>query len=129
MLSRRDKGQHHPDALSQWVRPAQRAPGIGWRVSQCLLGLATRRGGLGSHRSRHRHRLRRITPRAEADRGLQGSRLLDAFEGLQTSGSDRVGERLVVPLVLVGVVLGEVGDRPVELVVLAQVGGDRRRVS
>jgi hypothetical protein len=54
---------------------------------------------------------------------------LDAFECLQASGPDRVGERLIVPLVLIGVALGEVSDGPVELVALAQVGGGRDGVA
>ena len=43
----------------------------------------------------------------------------DAFECFQASGSDRCGERLVVQFVLVGVALGEVGDRLVEAVASA----------
>jgi hypothetical protein len=41
----------------------------------------------------------------------------DAFQGLQSSGADRLRKRLVVAFVLVGVAFGEVEDRPVELVV------------
>src|SRR5215469_12351677 len=39
----------------------------------------------------------------------------DAFNGFEPPGPDRVGELLVVLLVLVGVPLGEVGDRVIEL--------------
>jgi hypothetical protein len=46
---------------------------------------------------------------------------------VQPSGSDRRSERLVVAFVLVGMALGEVGDRSVELVVLTQVLGNRDR--
>ena len=53
----------------------------------------------------------------------------DAFDGLKSSGSNRRRERLVVLLVLVGVALGEVDDRPVELVALPQVLSDRDRVA
>src|SRR5512133_300285 len=52
-----------------------------------------------------------------------------AFERLQPSRSDRLRERLIVQLVLVGVALREVDDRPVELVVLTQVLGDGDRVA
>ena len=53
----------------------------------------------------------------------------DALERLEPAGADRFGERLVVPLVLVGVALGEVGDRLVEPVLLAEVRGDGDRVA
>src|SRR4030095_1398488 len=43
-----------------------------------------------------------------------------AFERLQPSRSDRLRERLIAKLVLVGIALGEVADRPVELVVLTR---------
>ena len=52
----------------------------------------------------------------------------DALDCFQPPGSDRLDELLVVLLVLVGVALGEVGDRPVERVAVAQVLGDRDRV-
>ena len=42
-----------------------------------------------------------------------GSPRSDAFEGFESSGSDRLDERLIIQFVLVGVALGEVGDRPV----------------
>src|SRR6266508_4490174 len=41
------------------------------------------------------------------------------------SGSDRFRKRLIVPLVLIRVALGEVSDRLVELVVRTQVLSDR----
>jgi hypothetical protein len=50
--------------------------------------------------------------------GSLGSSGSGAFDRLQPAGSDRVGERLVVALVLVGVALGKGADRPVERVVL-----------
>ena len=50
----------------------------------------------------------------------------DAFECFQSTRPDRLGERLIVPLVLVCVALGEVGDRLVEPVLLAEVRGDAR---
>ena len=53
----------------------------------------------------------------------------DPFDCLQPSCADRVGERLVVPLVLVCVALGEVGDRLIESILLAEVRGDRDRVA
>jgi hypothetical protein len=40
--------------------------------------------------------------------------------GFQPSGADRLDEGLMIQLVLVGVALGEVGDRPVELVAAAR---------
>src|SRR5512133_404566 len=49
----------------------------------------------------------------------------DTFVGFESSGSDRLDERLMIQLVLVGVTPGEVGDRPVEPVAAAQVPGDR----
>src|SRR5215218_9925861 len=60
--------------------------------------------------------------------GSLGSSGSGAFDRLQPAGSDRVGERLVVALVLVGVALGKGADRPVERVALAQVFGDRDRI-
>ena len=45
--------------------------------------------------------------------------------GFQTAESDRVNERLIVALVLVGVALREVGDRCIELIAFAQAGGNR----
>src|SRR5215211_3743407 len=60
--------------------------------------------------------------------GSLGSPGSGAFERLQLAGSDRLRERLVVALVLVGVALGGVGDGAVELVVLPQVLGDRDRI-
>ena len=56
-------------------------------------------------------------------------RISDALNGLEASGADRLGESLVVALVLVGVALREVGDRAIELVALAEVRGQRHRVS
>jgi hypothetical protein len=53
----------------------------------------------------------------------------DAFEGFQPPGSDGCHEFLVVALVLVGVALGEVGDRLVERVAAAEVSGDGDRVA
>ena len=50
--------------------------------------------------------------------------LSDAFDRFQSARSDRVGEGLVVALVLVGVALGEVDDRLVERV--ASCPGTRR---
>src|ERR1700722_5224436 len=52
----------------------------------------------------------------------------DAFGRCQAAGPDRLGELLVVLLVLVCVSLREVGDRFVERVALAQVGGHGDRV-
>ena len=43
----------------------------------------------------------------------------------EATGADRIDQGLVVALVLVGVGGGEVGDRPVEGVAGAEVGGDR----
>jgi hypothetical protein len=60
------------------------------------------------------------------ERGLRRS---DAFVGFQPSGSDRLDEGLMVQLVLVGIALGEVSDRPVEAVAATQVGGDRDGVA
>src|SRR5215831_8412132 len=54
--------------------------------------------------------------------------LSDALDRLQASGPDGLYELGVVPFVLVGVVRGEAGDRVVELVAGAQVGGDGDRV-
>src|SRR5262249_31426263 len=54
---------------------------------------------------------------------------LHALEGFETPGPDRVDELLVVLLVLVRVAFGEVGDRFVERVTVAEVGGDGDRVS
>src|SRR6516165_5128937 len=51
------------------------------------------------------------------------ARPLDAFNRSQPAGLDRIDELGVVPLVLVRVALGEVGDRLVECVGLAQVLG------
>ena len=51
----------------------------------------------------------------------------EAFEGFQPPGSDRVDELLVVLFVLVGVPLGEVGDR-CRTRRCAQVRGDGDRV-
>src|SRR6188472_3725589 len=53
----------------------------------------------------------------------------DALDRFQLSGTDRVHELLVVLLVLIGVPLGEVGDRFVERVAVAQVRGDGDRVT
>src|SRR5260370_11868473 len=52
----------------------------------------------------------------------------DAFDRFQAPGLDRLRELLVVPFVLVGVPLGEVGDRFVERVALAQVLGHGDRI-
>src|SRR5215475_66631 len=52
----------------------------------------------------------------------------DAFEGFQPPGLDRLHELLVVLFVLVGVTLGEVGDRCVERVAVTQVVGNGDRV-
>src|SRR4029077_18665986 len=52
----------------------------------------------------------------------------DALERFETAGPDRLNELLVVPLVLVGVATGEVGDGSVELIAFAQAGGDGDRV-
>ena len=65
-----------------------------------------------------RRRLRR--------RAASGSHVLDCCEAAL---SDRVGEALIVLLVLVCVAFGEVGDRLVERVLLAEVGGERDRVA
>src|SRR5215468_2147407 len=48
----------------------------------------------------------------------------DALECFQAAGPDRVGELLVVPLVLVGVAPREVSDRLVEVIAVTQAGGD-----
>ena len=57
----------------------------------------------------------------------------DALERFKSSGADRRHELLIVPLVLIGVALGEVGDRLVELVAVTQVprgpGGRARPTS
>src|SRR4029077_1147460 len=53
----------------------------------------------------------------------------DTLDRFEASGPDRLDELLVVPVVLVGVACGEVGDRPVECVVGAQVLGHRDRVA
>src|SRR5215203_3183865 len=47
-----------------------------------------------------------------------------AFVGFQPSGSDRLDEGLIIQLVLVGVALGEVGDRLVEPVAAPQIPGN-----
>ena len=47
----------------------------------------------------------------------------------QPSRLDRLAERLVVLLVLIGVTLGEVADRVVEGVTLAEVLGDGYRIT
>ena len=54
---------------------------------------------------------------------LQRTPISDVGDGLQAARPDGFRESLVVPFVLVGVTLGEVGDRPIELVALAQVLG------
>jgi hypothetical protein len=95
------------------------------------------RRGLPLRVRRHRRRGRRYPPpsvrltapsTAVPDVGPAPALSSDAFDCLESSGADRVGEGLVVAFVLVGVGLGEVGDRLVEGVALAQVGGDRDRV-
>src|SRR3954452_1957214 len=43
--------------------------------------------------------------------------------------ADRLHELVVVLLIAVGITLGEVGDRPLELVALAEIRGDRDRIS
>jgi hypothetical protein len=68
------------------------------------------------------------TPSVSGDAPAPGLRS-DAFECLESSGADGVGEGLVVALVLVGVAPGEVGNRLVEGAALAQVGGDRDRIA
>ena len=55
--------------------------------------------------------------------------LLRRLRGLPAVRIGSPRERLIVQLVLVGVALGEVGDRPVELVARTQVGGDGDRVA
>jgi uncharacterized protein (TIRG00374 family) len=53
---------------------------------------------------------------------------LDPFDRFQPARLDRGGELLVVALILVGIALGEVGDRAIERIAAAEVGGDRDRV-
>ena len=52
----------------------------------------------------------------------------DSLARLQPSGSNRLDELLVVTFVLVGAVLREVGDRPVECVAVAEARGGGNRV-
>ena len=68
----------------------------------------------------------------DPETGVAGCRILcrsDAFECLESAGADRFGERVIVLVVLVCVAFGEVGDRLVELVFVAEVGGERDRVA
>jgi hypothetical protein len=51
---------------------------------------------------------------------------LQCFE---SAGPDCLDEFLEVLLILIGVALGEVGDQPVALVVMAEVLGDGDRIS
>ena len=51
------------------------------------------------------------------------------FDRFEPSGTDRLHERLIVLLVLVRIPLGEVGDRSIERVLLAEIRRDRDRVS
>src|SRR4051812_27665475 len=52
-----------------------------------------------------------------------------ALQRFESAGSDCLDEFPEVLLVLIGVALGEVGDRPVEVVVAAEVLGDGDRIS
>ena len=54
---------------------------------------------------------------------------LDAFDCFEAPGPNRLGKGLVVLLVLVRVTLGEIGNGVVEFGALAQIGGDRDRVT
>ena len=58
-----------------------------------------------------------------------GPSFSDAFGDCEPSGPDGCDELLVVVLVLAGVAFGEVGDRFVERVAVAEVFGDGDRVS
>src|SRR5664279_3705344 len=60
---------------------------------------------------------------------VAGQRFSDAFGGGYAAAADGGGEGLVVLVVLVGVPGGEVGDRPVETVVTAEVFGHGDRVA
>ena len=51
-----------------------------------------------------------------------------ALERVDSAGSDGLHELLKILLVLIGVALGEVGDRSVERVVVAEVLGDGDRI-
>src|SRR5262249_55816914 len=68
---------------------------------------------------------RRARARADAVRDLA----LQARLRLEPAGADGLHERLVVPLVLIGVCDREVGKRAVERVTPAEVRGDRDSVA
>jgi hypothetical protein len=53
---------------------------------------------------------------------------LHALERVDSAGPDRLHERLKILLVLIGVALGELGDRSVERVVVAEVLADGERI-
>jgi hypothetical protein len=74
----------------------------------------------------------RVPPLARPVRGVfQGADALSsqALERFDSAGSDGLHEVVEVLLVLFGVALGEVGDRSVERVVVAEVLGDGDRIS
>src|SRR5215475_3891721 len=52
----------------------------------------------------------------------------DAFECFQPAGFDCPDELVVVAFVLLGVPLGEVSDRFVERIAVAEIGGDGDRI-
>jgi hypothetical protein len=56
-------------------------------------------------------------------------RWLDPFDAGDPSVGDCPHQRPVIALVEIGVGGGELGDRPVESVALAEVGGDRNAVA
>src|SRR5512132_2690974 len=58
-----------------------------------------------------------------------GVRSLDLRDGGDLPIGNRLHEGLVIALVAVGVCSGELGDRAVEPVAFAEVGGDRNPVS
>jgi hypothetical protein len=70
-----------------------------------------------------------LSPIGLAHRDRRRRALSNALDRCESSGADRLGRGLVVAVVLVGVALGEVGDRLVEAVTLAEIRGDRDRVS
>src|SRR5947209_2386110 len=65
------------------------------------------------------HRVRGPQQRCQADQVKRPSS--HAGDRLQLSGADGLGESLVVPVVLLSVPPGEVGDGSIELVALSEV--------
>ena len=65
-----------------------------------------------------------MAPRAKLDARRWGETTSESGLGLDAAVRDRIDERRVVALVLVGVGLGERGDRAIERVTRAEVAGD-----